>query len=174
MRDRAGLPKLGAVAPRGPVLLDTNVFINALAGHGPPVLRELLAALPRVFVAAPTRAELSWVRGRLDPGHPGTARVLAAYAGLLSRIAPAKVLVPGDSDWLAAGELAGRAARAASGGGRKIATAFDRVELVSDALIAVLAHRAGLTVITEDADFDLLAQLVPGLQVLFYDRQPTA
>ena len=174
MRDRAALPKLGAVVPGGPVMLDTNVFINALARRGPPVLRDMLAALPRAFVAAPTRAELSWVQGRLDPGHPGTARVLAAYAGLLSRIDPAKVMVPSDSDWLAAGELAGRAARAAAGGGRKIATAFDRVELISDALTAILAHRAGLTVVTEDADFDLLAQSVPGLQVLFYDRQPAA
>ncbi len=174
MRDRAVLPKLGAVVPSGPVLLDTNVFINALAGRGPPILRELLLVLPRAFVGAPTRAELSWVQGRLDPGHPGTARVLSIYAGLLSRIDPAKVIVPGDSDWLAAGKLAGQAARAAAGGGRRIATAFDRVELISDALIAILAHGAGLTVITEDTDFDLLVQLVPGLQVLFYDRCPVA
>ena len=174
LRDRAALPKLGAVAPGGLVLLDTNVFINALAGRGPPVLRQLLHILPRAFVGAPTLAELSWVQGRLDPGHPGTTRVLAVYAGLLSRIDPAKVMVPTDSDWLAAGALAGQAARAAAGGGRKIATAFDRVELISDALIAILAHEARLTVITEDADFDLLVQVLPGLQVLFYDRPPMA
>ncbi len=56
------------------------------------------------------------------------------------------------------------------GGGARIATAFDRVELISDALIAILARKAEFTVITEDAHFDLLAQLVPGLEVLFYDR----
>ena len=164
------LPRLGTAVPSGPVLLDTNVFINALAGRGPPVLRALLEALPRVFVAAPTRAELVWVRGRLDPDYPGTARVLAVYDDLLSRIEPAKVLVPGDGDWLAAGELAGQAARAIVGGGWKIATAFDRVELVSDALTAILARNAGFTVVTEDADFDILGQLTPGLQVLFYDQ----
>ena len=169
-RDRTVLPKLGATVPHGPVLLDTNVFINALAGRGPAVLRTLLENLPRLFVAAPTRAELAWVRGRLDPDHPGTPHVLAEYEGLLARIDPAKVLVPGDADWLAAGELAGQAARAVAGGGRKVATAFDRVELVSDALTAVLAHRAGFTIVTEDADFDVLAQLIPGLAVLFYDR----
>ena len=156
--------------PRGAVLLDTNVFINALAGRGPPVLRELLEVLPRLFVAAPARAELAWVRGRLDPNHPGTARVLATYEALLSRIDPAKVLVPSDADWLAAGELAGHAARIVAGGGRRIATAFDRVELISDALTAILARQAGFTVVTEDADFDVLAQLHPGLHVLFYDR----
>jgi predicted nucleic acid-binding protein len=169
-RDRAALPKLGAVVPRVQVLLDTNVFINALAGRGPPVLRALRETLPRVFVAAPARAELAWVRGRLDPDHPGTARVLAAYEALLSRIDPGKVLVPADGDWLAAGELAGRTARAVAGGGGRIATAFDRLELISDALTAILAAKAGFTVVTEDADFDVLAQLVPGLHVLFYDR----
>jgi predicted nucleic acid-binding protein len=151
-------------------VLDTNVLINALAGRGPPVLRALLEAMPRAFVAAPTRAELAWVRGRLDPDHSGMARVLATYEALLSRIDPAKVLVSTDADWLAAGELAGRAARAVVGGGGKIATAFDRVELISDALTAVLAARAGFTVVTEDLDFDILVQLVPGLHVLFYDR----
>lgn len=164
------MPKLGTAIPRGQMLLDTNVFINALAGRGPSVLRALLDAVPRLFVAAPTRAELAWVRGRLDPGHPGTARVLAAYQAVLSRIDPGKVLVPTDADWLAAGELAGRAARAVAGGGGKIATAFDRVELISDALTAILAARSGFTVVTEDADFDFLAQLCPGLHVLFYDR----
>jgi predicted nucleic acid-binding protein len=161
---------VGQAVPRGPVLLDTNVFINALTGRGPAVLRALLEVLPRLFVAAPTRAELAWVRGRLDPGHSGTARVLATYEDLLARIDPAKVLVPTDADWLAAGELAGRAARVLAGGGRRIATAFDRAELISDALTAILAHGAGFTVITEDADFDILAQLVAGLSVLFYDR----
>lgn len=169
-RDQATLPKLGQAVPHGPVLLDTNVFINALTGRGPAVLRALLEVLPRLFVVAPTRAELAWVRGRLDPGHPGTGRVLATYEDLLARIDPAKVLVPADADWLAAGEIAGQAARALAGGGR-ITTAFDRVELISDALTAVLAHEAGFTVVTEDADFDVLAQLIPGLNVLFYDRE---
>ena len=93
--------------PDGPVLLDTNVFINALTGRGPAVLRSLLDVLPRLFVAAPTRAELAWIQGRLSPDHPGTAKVLSVYKGLLSRIDPSKVLVPNDADWLAAGELGG-------------------------------------------------------------------
>lgn len=152
-------------------MLDTDVFINALAGRGPPVLRALLEALPRLFVAAPARAELARVRGRLDPDHPGTARVLATFEDLLSRIDPAKVLVPTDADWLMAGELAGHAARVVVCGGGKIATAFDRVGLISDALIAILAVKGGFTVVTEDADFEVLCQLVSGPQVLFYDRR---
>jgi predicted nucleic acid-binding protein len=169
-RARSALPTLGAHIPTGPVLLDTNVFINALSGRGPEVLRRLVEALPKLFVAAPTRAELAWVSGRLDPDHPGTHRVVATYTSVIERIDPAKVLVPTDANWLAAGELAGRVARALAGGGGRIATAFDRVELISDALTAILAHRVGFTIITEDRDFDLLAQLLPGLGVLFYDR----
>lgn len=167
----AALPVLGATIPEGPILLDTNVFINALAGRGPAVLRIMLEVLPRYFVAAPTRAELAWVRGRLDPAHPGTAKVLATYEHLLSRIHPANMLVPSDAEWLAAGELAGRAARTIAGGGGRIATAFDRVELVSDALTAIVAARAQLTVVTEDADFGVLARLLPGLRVIFYQRE---
>ena len=111
---------LGTTIPEGPVLVDTNVFINALSGRGPTVLRTFLQDLPRLFVAAPTRAELAWVRGRLDPDHPGTAKVVAAYETVVSRIDPAKVLVPTDADWLLGGELAGKAARVMAGGGRRI------------------------------------------------------
>ena len=134
------------------------------------MLRALLEALPRLFVAAPTRAELAWVRGRLDPGHPGTANVVATYETLLSRIDPAKVLIPTDAEWLTAGEIAGQAARVMAGGGRRITTAFDRVELISDALTAILAGNAGLTMVTEDRDFEILLRFVPGLKVLFYTR----
>jgi predicted nucleic acid-binding protein len=155
-----------------PVILDTNVFINALAGRGPPVLRALMQVSPRLFVAAPTRAELAWVRGRLDPARVGTDRILATYETVLALIDPAKVLVPTDAEWLAAGEMAGHVARLLAGG--RIATAFDRVELISDALTAIMASRTGFTLITEDSDFDLMAQLLPGLRVLFYERDHAA
>ncbi len=35
---------------------------------------------------------------------------------------------------------------------------------------AIPTCKAEFTLVTEDAHFDLLAQLVPGLDVLFYDR----
>ena len=156
--------------PSGPIVLDTNVFINALAKRGPPVLAHLLAAVPRLFVAAPTRAELSWVHGRLDPAHPDTKRVLGKFHDLMRMIDPEKVLVPEDEDWVAAGSLAGSAARAMAGGGKKIATAFDRLELIGDALIATMAAQGGFTVVTEDQDYRTLAALIPDLRVCFYAR----
>ncbi|HEY2619570.1 MAG TPA: PIN domain-containing protein [Acetobacteraceae bacterium] len=152
------------------MLFDTNVFVNALAQREPPIPGALLEAFADAFVAAPTRAELSWLIGRLNPDHPGTARVVTAIEGTISRIDPAKVLVPTDADWLAAGALAGRAARAIAGGATAIATAADRQELIADVLTAILARSAVLNIITEDADFDVLARLLPGLSVLFYDR----
>lgn len=170
LRPPTALPMLGEKAPDGPVLLDTNVFINALAGRGPAVLRQMLQVLPRFFVAAPTRAELSWLAGRLDPAHPGTARVLAATEGVQSHIDPVMVLVPDDADWRAAGQRAGTVARGFASGARRIATAFDRVELIHDALTAVLAARAGCTVITEDRDFVAFGRLDAKLRVMFYDR----
>lgn len=169
-RPSAALPMLGDTAPDGPVLLDTNVFINALTGRGHPVLRQMLQVLPRFFVAAPTRAELSWLAGRLDPAHPGTARVLVATEGVQSHIDPVMVLVPDDADWRAAGQRAGAVARGFAAGGRRIATAFDRVELIHDALTAVLAARAGCTVVTADRDFVAFARLDAKLRVMFYDR----
>jgi len=172
-RDRTLLPRLGATLPSGPVVLDTNVFINALTQRNPPLPAILLASLTDAFVAAPTRAELSWLIGRLEPGHPGTGGVVAAIEGAISHIDPAKVLVPTDADWLAAGTLAGHAARAIAGGAKTITTAADRQELIGDAITAILARAVGFTVITEDADFDILARLAPGLSVLFYDRVPS-
>ncbi len=170
-RDRAVLPKLGPQVPRTNVLLDTIVFINALTGRGPAALRTLLEDLSRAFVVAPTLAELAWVLGRLVPDHPGTQRILTTVAAASLRIDPSKVLVPAEADWRRAGELAGHAARMVAGGGRRLATAFDRAELISDALRAIAARAARLTIVTEDADFDVFSQLLPGLDVLSYDRE---
>ena len=169
LRSRDALPRLGSAELRGPVLLDTNVFINALAGRGPKVLRTLLANLPLALISGPVMAELSWPRGRLDPGHPDTAAVLAKYENLLDRIPASKILLPEAADWSRAGELAGRVARGIAGGARSIRTAFDRVELMHDALTALAALRTGATIVTGDGDFDLFNQLEPELLVVFYD-----
>lgn len=102
------------------------------------------------------------VPGRLDPAHPDTCGVLGTYEDLLSRIDPGE----GRCRLLAAGELAGRAAREVVGGYR-IAAAFDRVELIRGSLTAILARCVGLT---EDTDFDVAAQLTSGREVLCYDQ----
>lgn len=70
------------------------MFINAVTGRGPAVIRTLLENSLRAFVAAPTVAGLAWVHGRLDPDHPGTQRMLWVIVNTVSRIDLAKVLVP--------------------------------------------------------------------------------
>jgi len=168
-RDRAGLPKLGATMPSGPVMLDTNVFINALTGRGPLVLKTLLANLPRSFVSAPTLAELSWTRGRLDPSHPQTAKVVATMERAIAQIDPTKILTPTTVQWQAAGELAGKAVRAVAGETRSLKNAADRHEMLNDALTAIVASQAGIALITQDADFDLFMQIDPALSAFFYE-----
>ncbi len=71
--------------------------------------------------------------------------------------------------WARAGDLAGQAARGVAGGGKSIKTAFDRIELINDAVTAVVSLDAQATIITQDGDFDLFLQLEPALDVLFYD-----
>ena len=169
-RARAALPRLGAAVPKGPILFDTNVFINAFTGRGPPELRLLFANLPVAFVSGPTIAELSWPSGHLDPQHPATARVLATFEGALARVDPAKVLVPTSEQWARAGALAGQAARAVAGRTKSIRTASDRIELINDAVTAIVSLDGGITVVTQDGDFDLFQQIEPALDVLFYDQ----
>lgn len=159
---------MGTTAIAGSVLLDSNVFIAALAGRGPAELVVLLSNLPQSFVSGAIMAELSWTRGRLDPKHGDTAKVLEKYNGALSRIDTNKILFPNADEWMRAGELAGTVARALGGGGQSIKTAFDRMELINDATTAVVAARSGVTVVTSDRHFDLFMQLNPALNVAFY------
>jgi len=167
-RDRAELPMLGSTGPLGPLLLDTNVFVNALTGRGPRILQTLLVNLPQTFVSAATIAELSWTRGRLDPDHPQTAKVITTINETLARIDPAKILTPTADQWRLAGERAGAAVRAVAGGTRSFKIAAERHEMLNDALTAVVASDAAIGIVTQDADFDLFMQIDPALEVLFY------
>jgi predicted nucleic acid-binding protein len=167
-RDVSVLPILGVAVPSGPVLLDTNVFINALSGRGPAALKALLANLPLSLISGPVVAELSWAQGRLDPQHSQTSLVLAKIGAILSQIAPSKILVPSADQWSRSGRLAGAAARAVAGEARSIKTAYDRIELMNDAVTAIVASDSGATIVTQDRDFDIFMQLEDGLEVLFY------
>ena len=144
------------------------MFIQALAGRGPPALAVLLSNLPQSFVSGAVLAEVTWTRGRLNPQHHDTPKVLQKYNEALGKIDSNKILVADADEWARAGELAGTVARALAGGGNSIKTAFDRMELISDATTAVVASRAGVTVVTSDRHFDLFLQIDSTLNVLFY------
>lgn len=145
----------------------TLTYSSQLAGRGPASLAILLSHLPQTFVSGAIIAELSRTRGRLDPNHSDTSRILQKYDGALLRIDVNKVLVPNAAEWTRAGELAGAAARGIAGGGKSIRTAFDRMELINDATTALVSARVGATVVTSDRHFDLFMQLEPALKVAF-------
>ena len=167
-RDPAALPRLGTTVLNLPLLLDTNVILNALTGRGPPELKTLLANLPQCFVSAPVVAELSWTRGRLDPAHQNTAQVVRLIDQVLRQIDATKILTPTAAQWETAGERAGLAVRAIAGEIRTFKQPAERHEMLHDALTALVASEAGVCVVTQDRDFDLFVQLDPKLNVLFY------
>lgn len=144
------------------------MFIQSLAGRGPPALAVLLSNLPQSFVSGAVLAELTWTRGRLNPQHQDTPKVLQKYNDALEKIDSNKILVADADEWARAGELAGSVARALAGGGNSIKTAFDRMELINDATTAVVASRAGMIVVTSDRHFDLFMQIDSALNVVFY------
>ncbi|MBA3895680.1 MAG: PIN domain-containing protein [Sphingomonadaceae bacterium] len=151
-----------------PLLLDTNVILNALTGRGPTALKTLLANLPQSFVSAPVVAELSWSRGRLDPAHPNTAKVVGLLEQVLRQVDPTKILNPNAAQWHTAGERAGAVVRAIAGKIQAFKQPAERHEMLHDALTSLVASDAGVCVVTQDRDFDLFAQLDPNLHVLFY------
>lgn len=91
------------------------------------------------------------------------------YNGALSNIDQGRMLVPDADEWVRAGEVAGTVARAIAGGGKSIKTAFDRMESLNDATTAIVAVRAGATVVTSVRHFDLFMQIENGLSVVFYN-----
>lgn len=124
------------------VLADTSVWIEALRRGSEGRAPELADVLERreVVMCGVVAADLlSGARGDGD--------------GLWSRLAGLRWVDDGRDDWRRAG-----VARAASGrAGRPLALA--------DALIGVLAARAGHEVWTLDRDFVLLGDVIDGLRV---------
>lgn len=124
------------------VLADTSVWIEALRRGANGRAPQLADALDRreVVMCGVVAAEL--LSGARGEGH-----------GLWPHLAGLRWVDDARDDWRRAG-----LARAASGGvGRPLALA--------DALIAVLAARAGLEVWTLDQDFVQLGAVVDGLTV---------
>jgi hypothetical protein len=111
-------------------------------------------------------AELTHLFGRLDPAHPETASTLAELRALIeSEIRPTRVGIPDADDWCVAGILAGALMRV--GGYGK-----DRQQAcLNDALVFLQARKHGHTVLTRNlAEFDLLSQMLPDGEVLYYLR----
>ena len=162
-RRDADLPFVAGPATPGPeLMLDTCVYIDVLQGRSPPEVNELLEQRI-VNHSTISLSELTHLFGRLDPSHPKTSATLRELRGVIDEIPPHRLSAPSVRAAGEAGMLAGLAVRAA---GRDAGVA-----LLNDTLLARHAQELGCALLTRNlADFDILQQLMPQAQVIFYHR----
>ncbi len=132
-----------------PVLPDTSICIAALRGGGDAatVLRQQRPHTP-MWLSAVVLAELYAGSSRSD------RHVIERMQGEFERVG--RILVPTLRDWTEAGKMLARLV------GRHGYERIGRGRLTNDALIAVGATRAGLTVATANLRaFSLLARFRP-------------
>lgn len=150
-----------SIRPRK-LLYDTTVYIDILQNrfpqNGEPMLRAAEA-----WHSPVTEAELAAAIGLLDPAHPETQEITEQISNVIERRPTYRTIAPDPQIWREAGVLSGVLARL-QGYGRD-----HRRRALNDALLFATARKHGCTVLTRNVvDFDLLAQLDPTGNVLFY------
>jgi predicted nucleic acid-binding protein len=142
--------------------LDTTVYIDQIQRRFPDELDHLLrqGGLWHSSVAV---AELALALGRLDPRHPASSAAMRQITTVMARVPSHRILNPTVDIWRKAAIACGLLARLQG------FAAAGAPGLLSDALIFFDARKHGRTVLTRNiADFDLLQQLAPDGEVLFY------
>jgi predicted nucleic acid-binding protein len=144
-------------------LLDTTVYIDALQGRLPDDV-EIALRSGSLWHSTVTEAELAALAGLLDPAHPDRARAIAQVAASIELRPAHRILTADGQIWREAGILAGLLARLQRYGKN------ERRKALNDALIFLTAAKNGCVVLTGNvSDFDLLMQLDPRGQAVFYD-----
>jgi predicted nucleic acid-binding protein len=150
------------------LLLDGTVYVDELQGRLPRDAETLLRAAT-LWHSPVTAAKLAIGIGHLDPRHAETKRAIAAITESIERRPVHRSLAPDSDIWVEAGIAAGMLARSQDH------AAADRGRVLNDALLLFTAARHGCTLLTRDVrDFDLLLQIAPAAQVLFYARSSRA
>jgi predicted nucleic acid-binding protein len=149
------------------LLYDTTVYIDILQNqfpqNGEPMLRAAEA-----WHSPVTEAELAAAIGLLDPAHPHTHEITEQISNVIERLPSYRMIAPDPEIWREAGILSGVLARL-QGYGRD-----NRRRALNDALLFATARKHGCTVLTRNVvDFDLLSQLDPAGNVLFYRTKST-
>lgn len=145
-------------------MLDTCVYIDVLQGRTPIEVDELLQlrTLNHLSVCV---AELTHAFGRLDPRHPSTAAALRALTQTINDIPPHRLAVPSCNVVIEAGILAGLMFRL---GGFAVG---QELVALNDATLYLHAAANGQVVLTRNVrDFDMLHQILPASELMFYDR----
>jgi len=144
-------------------LLDTTVYIDTLQGKLSDDFKIWLRSTV-AWHSTVTESELLTMIGLLDPNHPLSADLVGKVTESIERRSTQRIVNPDRETWREAGIVAGLLARLQQYG------KAEQRRVLNDALLFFSASRAGLTVLTRNvSDFDLLQQLVPSGQVIFYD-----
>ena len=162
-RDRSQLRFLSNLTPPYPkLLLDTTVYIDTLQGRLPDDTEVALRS-SSLWHCSVTEAELAALAGLLDPKHPDTANTIAQVAESIELRPEHRILTTDRDSWREAGILAGLIARLQQ------YPKVERRKALNDALIFLTAAKNGCAVLTRNVkDFDLLMQLDPRGQAIFY------
>jgi predicted nucleic acid-binding protein len=174
-RPRAELPFVTASpGPGRELLLDTCVYIDVLQGNTPAEVDALLELRTSNHLAVCV-AELTHGFGRLGPRHPRTNVVLRTISQVVAAIPLHRLETASGDVVIEAGILAGLVFRLCG------LQPGQEVAALNDAIVYLHALANGLAVLTRNLrDFDVMNQILPDGQVLFYDRidqgagQPTA
>jgi predicted nucleic acid-binding protein len=147
------------------LLLDTNVYIDALQGRLPMATERLLETRQNHHSSVAI-AELVHLFGRLDPKHPDTTATLAQLSKAIAAVPSHRLTAPSVQAMGEAGIIAGTIARLRS------MPKSERQPLLNDAMLYQQALETGWVLLTRNlADFDIIQQLVPGGRVLFYRQE---
>ena len=144
------------------LLLDTGIYIHQLKNRTPPTLDALIGAriVNHSVVAV---QEMLHAIGMLDPADPRTKDNVAAIRGLLDEIPSHRLFAPSRDVLLDAAVYAGVLCR------RQCYARDRRTRALHDCTLFFQARKLGLTLVSANViDFDLLQQMQPEGQVLFY------
>lgn len=146
------------------LLLDTTVYIDELQGRLPRDV-EISLRLAELWHSTVTEAELTTLAGLLDASNQSARQAIQQVLLSIERRPPHRVLNPDRDVWREAGILSGLLARL-QGYGKA-----EQRRLLNDALIFLSAAKHGCSVLTRNiTDFDLLMQIAPTGNAVFYDR----
>jgi predicted nucleic acid-binding protein len=162
-RAESELEFIGTTSHRPPQLLyDTTVYIDILQGRFPQPGEAMLRAT-EAWHSPVTEGELAATCGLLDPAHSQTPKIIEQVAAVIERRPSYRTLTPDPEIWREAGVLSGTLARTQGYGTEQ------RRRVLNDALLFATARKYGCALLSRNVrDFDLLQQLDPSGEVMFY------